>query len=246
MTIGPHALEQRGHRRENVRRGPLGTSAVERRLGRIFDAELHRLRIGRAGQVGHHRKRHVDAGGDATARDDRAVAHHAAFVDDRTERRQQVAPRPVAGGPPALQHSGRAEHQRPAAHGGNIAGAEREPAHLADECSVGDRVDHAEPARHADEIGVRDVGEPLDLGNGQAAVRADRSAAHRGSPDSRARQTPEHFVRPGEIELRDMIEQCEYDDERRGGHHDLPRYERRVASRRALSVAMSFLPHFLP
>jgi len=31
MTIGPHALEQRGHRRENVRCGPLGTSAVDMR-----------------------------------------------------------------------------------------------------------------------------------------------------------------------------------------------------------------------
>jgi hypothetical protein len=54
--------------------------AVEGRRRRVFDAQLHRLRVRFTADLGHQRQRHVDAGGDTAAGEDVAVAHHAAGV----------------------------------------------------------------------------------------------------------------------------------------------------------------------
>src|SRR5262245_4171458 len=71
-----HVLIAWLHVGKNVWRSQFGSPRVERRGGRVLDDELHRLSVLGAGDLGHDGEGEVDAGSDAPARDDIAVAHH--------------------------------------------------------------------------------------------------------------------------------------------------------------------------
>ena len=99
----------------------LRRAGVERRRRRIFDLQLNRLRRLRAGEFRHHGQREIDAGGDAAAGEQVAVAHHASGGRGRAERGEQIARAPVRRGAPTAQQAGGAEHQRTGAHRADVA-----------------------------------------------------------------------------------------------------------------------------
>lgn len=77
----------------------LGATGFKRRMGIVFDRELNALRHFGVRDLGHHRQREVDAGGDAA--DAVAVAYHARGLDLDAS----VTP----GGHRAVAHSSSAE-----------------------------------------------------------------------------------------------------------------------------------------
>jgi len=90
----PHACV---HRLQNFCRSCVRASGGERRLRRIFQAELNHFRHTPPAQLRDKRQHEIDARRDATSGQDIAVLHDAAVIDDGAEDREQVPPRPMAG-----------------------------------------------------------------------------------------------------------------------------------------------------
>ena len=95
----------------SLRARTFGAPGVEGRLRGVFHRELHRLRMILARDLGADRERHVDAGGDAAAGEEVAIAHDAPGVRECAKEPQQLTKRPLTGRAPPLEEPGGAEQQ---------------------------------------------------------------------------------------------------------------------------------------
>jgi hypothetical protein len=88
VAFRTYAIEAFERSRHDFGTGALGTAAIKRRLGRIFERKLHRLSEVSARNLRCYRKRHIDARGDAAARGDIAITHDPVGYRSHPERRQ--------------------------------------------------------------------------------------------------------------------------------------------------------------
>ena len=195
----------------------LGPAAVgaERRLGRVLQAELDGLRRLPASEFGDHDEREVDAGRDATARDDVPVAHDARWVRDRSERGEQVAGTPNGRRPACPQEPGGTQDQRSRADRGGVPGPGGEAPDRGHVARVGDRLGDAAAARHAEHVASLHRAEVGEVGETQSNG-VHWLAATRGDDHDRARHPGKELVRPGEVELGHSVVDRHHDRQRLG------------------------------
>ena len=125
VALGAHRIQTCACRAQHRLARQLGPTGIEGRRRSVFDRQLNGFGEIATADFRHHLECHVDSRGDAAAREDDAVAHHAAGVLRDAEVGELVAPRPMTGGALATQQSGCREQQRSRADRGDVAGLVR-------------------------------------------------------------------------------------------------------------------------
>src|SRR5262245_40813594 len=163
----------------------------------------------------------IDAGGDPTAGDEIAVDDNPALVRDRAEPAEELTRSPMGGCALASEQARSAEQERPGTHRGDKARAPGDRSDRIDQSVISEQLEYAGSTWNTEhvEFGTfleRGVGPQFETPLGLYRLRILPEQLHR-SP----RHPAKHFVRPGEIELRDLREQQEPNP--MGDCHDQPR-----------------------
>ena len=189
----------------------LGGSRIERRCRRVFDLQLDCLGDLRPGEFGDHGQREIDAGSDAAAGEQVAVAHHPADGGSRAECGEQIAGAPVRRRSPAAQQAGGAQYQRAAADRADVARVLRLPSQPVEDFGIlHQRVD-ARPAGHAHDIERRAVAQRGIGQQTQAGIRLDRFQRLPQQQHLGVGQPREHLEGARQVELSHAREQQQTD-----------------------------------
>ncbi len=185
----------------------LGGSRIERRCRRVFDLQLNCLRDLWAGEFRHHGQREIDAGGDTTAGEQVAIAHHAAIGGRRAECGEQIAGAPVRCCSLAAQQTGGAQYQRAGADRADVARARGLLAQPVEDFGILHQRIDAWAAGHTDDVERRAVAQRGVGQQTQAGIRLDRFQRLRQQQHLGIGHPREHLERAGEVELRHAREQ---------------------------------------
>src|SRR5690242_5354282 len=128
--------------------------AVEGWSGIIFDGELNRPRHIRSRDLGRDAQAKVDAGAHSARCEDISVAHDAAFLVRRTDKRQKVDIGPMRACPPSPKQACSAEQECTHTNRRWIGGPAALAANEFDGLCVIESAHHAATAGYADEIEV--------------------------------------------------------------------------------------------
>ena len=201
---------------EDGGRGNFGAAGIEWRGRGVFQPQLQRLCIGVTGDFGDQSKGKIDAGGNAAAGKDVAIAHDTGGIGDGAEFGQQVTPLPMARGALAAQQSGGAKDERASADRGDIARAERQAADMRQIFGVERRFGGGEAAGYTQDIAAFDGGQRGGAAEHHAAFGLDFTALRRGNDGHGPGKAGKKLEWPGKIELRQLRIQRKNDGERRG------------------------------
>ena len=105
------------HALEDFRRRGFRSSRIEGRRRCVFDLQLDRLRQLRPGHLRDERQGEIDAGSDAAAGDNVAVADYATWIRHHAVVFQERTDSPMAGAALAIEKTGGGKNQRTIAHG---------------------------------------------------------------------------------------------------------------------------------
>jgi hypothetical protein len=166
----------------------------------------------------HQRQREIDAGADAGRRPYRLLADEdrvVVDVDGGEALAQQIAHRPMRGGPLAVQEAGLRQQEGAAADGGRAARPRRRNAQPVGQ--AGEPRVHARHVRRSwDDDGIGRIMDGKRLRRQRQSFRgADHAAAHAGGAAHVAGQAalaheaardPEHGLRTSQVEQADVVE----------------------------------------
>jgi len=207
----PHACV---HRLQNFCRSCVRASGGERRLRRIFQAELNHFRHTPPAELRDKRQHEIDARRDATSGQDIAVLHDAAVIDDGAEDREQVPPRPMAGCAAASQKPGCAQNQRSRADRSQITRCRSKPDNLLEKEVVFDGGDAA-AAGHQKHVARLDGGQVIQIRE-REAISGDRAPPQRSHSNVHVGRPREELVRTCEVELSHAVVHRHYYADRLG------------------------------
>ena len=200
----------------DVVRGRVRRPAVERRRGRVLDRELDPLRRGWPEQLSGEGEAEVDSRRHAGAGDPVAITHDALPNRLGSEEWKQIERQPVRGRAIAAEQTGGPEQESAAADRGDVACVLAARAQEVEQLLVVEVLVDSPSARHAEDVERRRVGERGVRHDGQPPLAPHRIERGRHEVHSGVGHAREHFVRAGEVELREAGEQHHPDGERSG------------------------------